>query len=92
MSVIFNSKENYILEDERVLLRVLRREDEEYLLPFSLNEKDLWNYSLISAATKEGLKNYINPTAKSKAFRISFCQQECNNFWQLNNLQLFFSD
>ena len=91
MIEIFNHKQNYVLEDDRVLLRLLLSEDEKYLLPFSLNEKDLWNYSLISAASKEGLQPYINPTAKSKAFRMGFCQQECNNFSQLNNLQLFYS-
>lgn len=59
--------ENYILEDERVLLRPLLPEDAKYLLPFSLNEPDTWKYSLVSAAGEDGLKNYLNITFEGKA-------------------------
>ena len=60
MNIVFNPKEDYILEDERVLLRPLKEEDYENLLPLALNEPDLWKYSLITAAGEEGLKNYMN--------------------------------
>ena len=30
-----------------------------YIFTFSLNEPDLWKYSLVSAAGKEGLSNYM---------------------------------
>ncbi|MGN6530306.1 MAG: GNAT family N-acetyltransferase [Ginsengibacter sp.] len=59
MADVFNPNENYILEDERVLLRPLQWEDIKFLLPFSVNEPYLWNYSLISAAGGTGLANYI---------------------------------
>jgi RimJ/RimL family protein N-acetyltransferase len=50
---------DYVLENERVLIRPLKLEDEEHLVNFSLSEPDIWKYSLVSAAGKEGLKNYL---------------------------------
>ena len=60
----FDCKENYILENDRVLLRPLQPSDKKYLLPFSLSEPYLWKYSLISAEGEEGLNNYMNITFK----------------------------
>lgn len=58
---------NYILEDDRVLLRPLQQEDYNYLLPFALSEPELWKYSLITAAGEVGLQNYMNITFKARA-------------------------
>jgi len=57
---------NYILEDDRVLLRPLQQEDKIHLLPFSLNEPYLWKYSLVGAEGEEGLQNYMNITFKAR--------------------------
>lgn len=51
--------DNMILQDNHVLLRKLCTEDLKYLLPFAINEPDLWKFSLISGATENGLENYI---------------------------------
>jgi N-acetyltransferase len=59
MTTLFNPNENYVLEDKRVLLCPLKQEDIKYLLPFSLNEPELWNYSLVSAEGEKGLENYM---------------------------------
>lgn len=56
----FNFNKKYILENEVVLLRPLEVSDLKNLLPFSLNEPELWKYSLILASNKEELKNYIS--------------------------------
>ena len=56
----FDCSKNYILEDDRVLLRPLQWEDFDQLLPFSLNEQTLWKYSLIGAEGEDGLRNYMN--------------------------------
>jgi N-acetyltransferase len=64
---LFNSDEDYILEDERVLLRPLHEDDYDSLLVFALHEPELWKYSLISAAEKEGLKNYMKITLDARA-------------------------
>lgn len=66
MNEEFDFSKNYILEDNTALLRPLEREDFIYLLPFALNEPELWNYSLISAAGKEGLQAYIDITLQAR--------------------------
>ncbi|WP_316780813.1 GNAT family protein [Pedobacter antarcticus] len=48
-----------LLENENVLLRALELTDLEYLLPFALNEPELWYYSLHSAAGEDQMKAYI---------------------------------
>ncbi|MGL6268304.1 MAG: GNAT family N-acetyltransferase [Chitinophagaceae bacterium] len=55
----FNFKEEYILENERVLLRPLNTTDYENLLHFSLNEPELWKFSLVSGSSATGLNKYI---------------------------------
>lgn len=67
MNENFDTLRDYIIEDKRVLLRPLQEEDEKYLLPFSLNEPDLWEYSLVSAVGGKGLKNYLNMASQGKA-------------------------
>lgn len=59
MENTFDCKQEYILENERVLLRPLKKEDYTFLLPFALNEPDLWHFSLVSAAGEKGLEHYI---------------------------------
>ncbi len=48
-----------VLENERVILRPIKESDLEYLKPFSVNEPEIWKYSLISAAGEENLKYYL---------------------------------
>ena len=57
---------NVILEDEFVLLRPLQESDLEHLLPFSMNEPELWKFSLVRANGKENLENYIQIAMKSR--------------------------
>ncbi|MBK9791941.1 MAG: GNAT family N-acetyltransferase [Sphingobacteriales bacterium] len=57
MQVDFDKE--YILENERVLLRPLQESDVEHLLHFSLNEPELWTYSYQQADGEENLKRYI---------------------------------
>lgn len=60
MSLNFNSEEEYILEDDRVLLRPLRTDDVKNLLPFALNEPETWKYSSKNAGSEKLLTRYIN--------------------------------
>jgi N-acetyltransferase len=57
--MIFDFKNDYILEDEFVLLRPLKITDYEYLLPYSLNEPEIWSYNIYGAEGAEKLKLYI---------------------------------
>jgi len=67
MNIDINFSKNFLLEDERVLLRPLEATDLQYLLIFSLNEPEIWKYSLTSAAGKENLENYISKALEGKA-------------------------
>ena len=53
------------LENERVRLRLLRADDIEHLLPFSLQEPEIWNYSLSTVAGKDNLKKYLDTALKA---------------------------
>ena len=62
-----NFNQEYILENDHVLLRPLTIDDAPNLLYFSLNEPNIWKYSLITAAGEEGLNNYLNIAVKARA-------------------------
>ena len=62
----FDCEKDYVLEDDRALLRPLQQEDKIHLLPFSLNETYLWKYSLVGAEGEEGLQNYMNISFKAR--------------------------
>jgi RimJ/RimL family protein N-acetyltransferase len=66
------TKEDVILENERVLLRPLVETDIRHLLPFALHEADIWKYSLVSPAGEEGMKNYINTTLLNKTAGVEY--------------------
>lgn len=66
------TQQEIILEDERVLLRPMVAADLEHLLPFALNETDLWTYSLISAAGEDGMENYIHTTIQNKTAGVEY--------------------
>jgi RimJ/RimL family protein N-acetyltransferase len=66
MNLNFSPETNYVLEDERVLLRPLKETDFEFLLPFALNEPDTWKYSYLSAGGTEGMRKYIDGAVKAR--------------------------
>jgi RimJ/RimL family protein N-acetyltransferase len=61
-----------ILENERVLIRPLITSDYEHLLPFSLNEPDIWHFSLQGAAGAENLTKYISLALQDKEKGTSY--------------------
>lgn len=60
-------EKDLVLEDERVFLRPLETVDFENLYPYSLNEPEIWQYSLITAAGKNSLKKYIDSAIINRA-------------------------
>lgn len=58
---------DYILENEKVLLRPLRMSDYVNLTKFSVEEPDIWKYSLITAAGADNLKKYIQTAEKARS-------------------------
>jgi N-acetyltransferase len=63
----FDTTKSYYLENERALLRPLLESDIDYLQTFSINEPELWKYSLVQAIGVDGLKKYIQLALEAKA-------------------------
>lgn len=68
----FNLYEDLILEDDAVLLRALQHSDFENLLPFSLNEPEIWKFSLVPASGRENLEEYISTALKARDSKTEF--------------------
>jgi len=66
MKTLIDFRKDYILENDAVLLRPLRLDDVNNLKKFSLEEPELWQYSMISAAGIENLKKYIDLAEKGR--------------------------
>lgn len=62
----FNFNENYVLENERILLRPLVPEDLTHLTDFSVKEPEIWKYSLVPAAGTEAMKQYIQAATEAR--------------------------
>lgn len=60
------------LEDDAVLLRLLTAEDLPHLLPFSLQEPELWKYSMVPAAGEENLAAYIQQALDARRIGHEF--------------------
>ena len=63
---------NTTLENDRVQLIPLELKHQEVLLPFSLNESELWQYSLQPGNGEENLKRYLESAVKSREKRNSY--------------------
>jgi RimJ/RimL family protein N-acetyltransferase len=66
MSKKFDRDAEYILEDDRVLLRPLQEGDITYLLPYALNEPDNWRYSAASGYGEDRMRSYIQTTLDAR--------------------------
>jgi N-acetyltransferase len=81
---MLNFKEDYILENEIVKLRPLELSDFENLIHFSVNEPEIWKYSLIQANAEINLKKYIdlaiNGRANSKEYAFIVFDKRTEKF------------
>lgn len=50
---------DYVLENEKVLLRPLKESDFEVLLEFAINEPEIWKFNARGANSADNLKRYI---------------------------------
>ena len=62
----FNFTHNYLLEDDRVVLRPIIAADLQHLAHFVINEPEIWKYSLISVGSVTELETYINTTLTAR--------------------------
>ncbi|HEX9981192.1 MAG TPA: GNAT family protein [Flavobacterium sp.] len=73
MESTFDFSKEIILEDDTVLLRPLQLIDVSNLLHFSIDEPEIWKFSLVQAGGgKENLENYISIAMKGRESRTEF--------------------
>ena len=84
MAIEFNFGNDYILEDQRCLLRPLEPDDYELLLTFALQEPELWKYSLVSPTGAAGMQSYImqalNARAEGKEYPFIVYDKEAGHY------------
>lgn len=68
----FDFPQTIILENDRVLLRPLEANDLDNLLEFSLNEPEIWTYSLVPVNGKENLRSYIQTALEAREAKREF--------------------
>ena len=64
--------ENYILQDEKVLLRPLQSDDYDLLVFYALNEPDTWKYSVAELNGAEGMREYIDEALLQRKEQSSY--------------------
>ncbi|MCX6318145.1 MAG: GNAT family protein [Bacteroidetes bacterium] len=64
--------ENRVFENERVLLRPIELSDTVHLLPFSLQEPEIWTYGLVTAAGEDNLSKYIHTAVANREARKEY--------------------
>ncbi|MFL5766155.1 MAG: GNAT family N-acetyltransferase [Bacteroidia bacterium] len=70
--MVFDFSTDHILEDDVVRLSPLKSADLLPLLPISLNEPEIWKYSLVQASGEENLRNYIHAALDAKAAKTDY--------------------
>lgn len=69
---INNIPENLVLENNFVALRPLELSDIEYLIEYSINEPEIWFYSLAQGSGKENMIKYISDAVMARAANKEF--------------------
>ena len=65
--MMFSFEDNCVLENEHVILRPLELDDLNNLLNFSVNEPEIWKYSLVKGGGgKENMLNYIHQALEGR--------------------------
>jgi RimJ/RimL family protein N-acetyltransferase len=64
--------DNLFLEDRRALLRPLQSSDLNFLLPFALQEPDIWPFSHPAPAGAEAMEAYINFTVGQRQLQREY--------------------
>lgn len=68
----FDFNENYVLESDRVRLEPLEVNHFSSLLPFSLNEIEIWKFSSILAIGEENFKNYLQIALDNRGKKMEY--------------------
>jgi RimJ/RimL family protein N-acetyltransferase len=62
----FDFSSDYVLEDERVILRPLKISDSALLVQYVQNEPELWQFSLVAIKNSDDLKGYIETAIQGR--------------------------
>ena len=69
---MMNFNEEYILENDKVILTPLKRDDFDNLVHFATNEPELWQYSLIQANSPEKMKINIEKAIEGRISKNTY--------------------
>jgi RimJ/RimL family protein N-acetyltransferase len=68
----FDFNKDYVLEDDRVILRSILIEDIDHLANYVLSEPEIWKYSLMAINKVEDLKGYIESAIDSRNNKTAY--------------------
>ena len=68
----FDFTKNYILENERVMLKPLDGNNSTHLINFSINEPNIWKYSLVPMAGEDNFRKYIASSLLSREQKTAY--------------------
>jgi len=68
----FDFNKDYVLEDDRVILKPILIEDIDHLANYVLSEPEIWKYSLAAINKVEDLKGYIESAIDSRNNKTAY--------------------
>jgi N-acetyltransferase len=68
----FNFLEDYVLENQNVLLRPLLLSDFKNLVHFSINEPEIWKYNPIKTTDLDYFKNYLQTAINARESKLEY--------------------
>jgi N-acetyltransferase len=69
---MINFEHNYILENDKIILRPLVESDFDLLVEFSINEPDIWKYNGNEPNNANNLKKYIEKAIHNRNIKMDY--------------------
>ena len=70
--LVFDTSSDFILENERVLLRPLVQDDAVYLLAYVKEEPALWKYALTPITTDQEFEQYMATAVEARQLKLAY--------------------
>ncbi len=68
----FDFSKDYVLEDDRVIIRPITDQDLLFLSEYVINEPEIWQFSLVAIQKEEDLKGYIQTALQSRMDKSAY--------------------
>ncbi len=68
----FDFSKDYVLEDDRVIIRPITEQDLLFLSEYVINEPEIWQFSLVAIQKEEDLKGYIQTALQSRMDKSAY--------------------